>query len=119
MIKFGWGPFAEHDGKLSMTRLVAWMFAVTVCYAIIRMASQDHAHDMGWPFVALGICTLLAVPLQAFFRFLNSYIKTRPGAAMLNQVAKKIGDKVGIAVPDLVQPTPTTATINVHTPPEE
>src|SRR5688572_25550075 len=89
----------DGNGDWSMTRTVAWMFAVTMCYAIVRMATQDHAHDMGWPFVALGIVTLLAVPVQAFFKFFNSWMKTRPGTAFFKKVVEGVADKVGIQLP--------------------
>ena len=63
------GAFSEktHEGFIaSMTRVVALLFAVVYCAALLRYASVGQ--DIGWPFALLGIAVLLAVPLQALFR---------------------------------------------------
>jgi hypothetical protein len=48
--------------RVSMTRVVAFMFAVVACKAL-----WDGA-GIGWPFAWLATVTLLAVPLQALLR---------------------------------------------------
>lgn len=113
-LKWGWGPFGDavEPGKLSMTRLVAFMFAIVICDGIRIMARKDHLHDVGWPFVALGIVTLVAVPLQAFFKFFNTWLKTKPGAKLLEKLAERGASLIGIS-------SDPKTTVNVNSPPAE
>lgn len=92
----------------SMTRVVAFMFSVTVCYSIILMARGNHAHDIGWPFCAIAITTLLAVPLQLMFKLFQYWMNTSPGQKLL----KILMDKVNLGG---TTPAAPSATVNVGT----
>lgn len=93
----GWGPFDEKGDRSkapSMTRLVAFMFTVVYC-TVLLMSARTSATSMGWPFATLGIVTLLAVPLQALFRSLQSWLKTPSGKKVLDAIIAK----AAVAVP--------------------
>ena len=90
---------ADGSGEWSMTRVVAFMFAIVVCFGIARMGMQDQLHQVGWPFVALGVITLVAVPVQAMFRMIEQYLKSKPGAKLLEELIKKGAGMIGINVP--------------------
>jgi hypothetical protein len=82
-----------HDQpRLSMTRVVAMLFALTVCYAIVLYARAGK--DLVWPFVALGIVTLLAVPLQALAKYLQQWVASSPGQALLSACTTKLLGKL-------------------------
>lgn len=78
--------------RFSMTRLVALMFAATVCWAIVLYAKG--AHDLTWPFATVAIVTLLAVPLQALCKYLQQWLSTSPGQAVLASLAEKLTGKI-------------------------
>ena len=92
----GWGPFAEKgDGTKapSMTRLVAFLFTLVYC-ATLLISAKTSATSMGWPFAALGIVVILAVPLQALFRSLQSWLKTPSGKKVLDAIVAKAAASV-------------------------
>jgi len=86
------------DGSVvSMTRVVAFMFAIVVCFSIVAMAMRDKLDGMQWPFCALGIMTLLAVPVQSLFKVLVSWFKTKPGKALLDNLIERVVPGIGSA----------------------
>ena len=82
----------DKDGKQSwsMTRVVAFFAAVTLNYALVIMANKDHVHDIAWPFCVMYVITLLAVPVQALFKMVQTYLTTGPGQSLLKSVIEKI-----------------------------
>lgn len=91
-----WGPFEEKGDGLkgpSMTRLVAFMFAGVYC-ATLLVSARTSATSMGWPFAALGIVVLMAVPLQALFRTLQKWLATPPGQKILGAVLDRLSTTV-------------------------
>lgn len=52
-------------GGVSMTRCIAFGFAITHCIALLLLTFRGH--DIGWPMATLGVCNLLSVPLQRLF----------------------------------------------------
>lgn len=99
--------FKEKDNQAdvlhwSMTRVVAFLFALTYCWTLIRYALK--AVDIGWPFCALGIATLLAVPLQALFKYLQIWFTTSPGQKLLQTLLSKVSGAT------LTSPASTTKT---------
>lgn len=87
----GWGPFDEKgDGSKapSMTRIVAFLFTLVYC-ATLLISARSSATSMGWPFATLGIVVVLAVPLQALFRSLQSWLKTPSGKKVLDALIAK------------------------------
>jgi hypothetical protein len=79
--------FHDDDGQWSMTRTVAWIFALTYCYVLVLNAANSHL--MNWPFCVLGVVVLLAVPLQAFFRYLQLWFSSSPGQKLLGTLMEK------------------------------
>jgi hypothetical protein len=58
--------FAEKaGGGTSMTRCIAFAFALTHCLALLLLTFKGN--DIGWPMALLGVCNLLSVPLQRLF----------------------------------------------------
>lgn len=110
-----WGPFgdAAEPDKLSMTRIVAFMFAASICFGIVRMSIGGTLGAIGWPFCALGVVTLLAVPLQAFFKFFNTWLKTKPGNKLMAKIAERGAELIGVS-----PGATTTTTVNVDAAPE-
>lgn len=80
--------FHDDDGEWSMTRVVALLFALTYCLALARYALK--AHEISWPFCALGVVTLLAVPLQALFRYIQEWFSSSPGQKLLGALMAKV-----------------------------
>lgn len=96
--------FSEPDTdppKLSMTRTVAFLFTLTVCYALVVMARNNHAHDVGWPMCAIAIATLLAVPLQALCKYLQVWFTSSPGQSLLRSLLAKFQATATGAVPSI------------------
>jgi hypothetical protein len=94
--------FKEKDSEKgaahwSMTRVVAFLAAITLNYALIIMANKDHVHDIAWPFCLMYIVTLLAVPVQALFKMIQVYLTTSPGQTLLKSALKKVQES-GVAV---------------------
>jgi hypothetical protein len=108
---------ADGSGEWSMTRVVAFMFAIVVCLGIVRMGMQDHLHDVGWPFVALGVITLVAVPIQALFRMVEQYLRSKPGGKLLEELLKKGVSMIGIGAQQAGQGV--TVQTNVTTEPQD
>lgn len=75
------------DRHWSMTRTVAFMFAVTYCIALYHYAHA--AHDVTWPFTVLGIVIVLAVPLQALFVFLQTWLQSSPGQQLVQELIEE------------------------------
>jgi hypothetical protein len=101
--------FTEKQGSgapLSMTRVVAFLFAVTYCVTLYTYGKKAFA--INWPFAALGICTLLAVPLQAIFGWLQHWLASRPGNALLAKLVEKFLPGAGSTVASTVSSTVTT-----------
>jgi hypothetical protein len=97
--------FMEKDGTarpfFSMTRVVAFLFAITYCVVLYK--NENNAHLIGWPFCSLGVVIVLAVPLQALFKYLQVWFTSSPGQKLLRDLLAKISPSIG-------QPN-TTATI--------
>lgn len=93
---------------LSMTRVVAFLFAITYCLALHTYATKAFA--INWPFAAIGVCTLLAVPLQAIFTYLQQWLTTRPGSAMIEKLVDKFLPGSGAMVASTISSTVTTKT---------
>jgi hypothetical protein len=108
-----WQPltmFTERKeaGELSMTRVIAWMFAVTYCFVLVKNASNAHA--IGWPFCALGVVTVLAVPLQSLFKSLQRWVSTPPGKKAVEMLLSKLSSASLGAIPSTTATTVTTST---------
>jgi hypothetical protein len=80
--------FHDDDGAWSMTRVVAFVFALTYCAATFRYASGGK--EINWPWCALGVVTLLAVPLQALFRYIQEWFSSSPGQKLLGALMEKV-----------------------------
>ena len=78
----------EEKETWSMTRVVAFLFAGTYCYATVRYSMG--AKDINWPWCALGVVTLLAVPLQALFRYVQEWFSSSPGQKLLGALLEKV-----------------------------
>ena len=79
----------KEEGKAlhwSMTRVVAFLAAMTLNYAILVMAAKDHVHDIAWPFCVMYIVTLLAVPIMVMFKFLQVWFTSAPAKQLLKKV---------------------------------
>lgn len=108
--------FDDPDGGTSMTRVVAFMVAVVVCFGLVIVSLKDHFHDVGWPLASIVAVTLLAVPLQALFRALTAWLQSSEGKKLLQQIISKV-----TAAPLTIEPTEpdsapgavtTTTTVN-------
>lgn len=85
-----WGPFQEKgDPGVSMTRVVAFLFAVVFCTTLL-LSARTTATSMGWPFSTLGIVVVLAVPLQALFKSLQTWLATPPGKKLIGTLIEKV-----------------------------
>lgn len=83
--------YADGD-HLSMTRVVAFLFAVVFLASLGAYAYRGK--DIGWPFVTLGVVTLLAVPIQAIFAFLQQWVSSREGRDLLTTLTHKVEDSL-------------------------
>jgi len=73
-----------------MSRLIAFGFAVTYCYALTLVARNTGPSTiMGWPYACLGIVVVMAVPLQALFNTLQSWFASAPGKALIQTLIGK------------------------------
>lgn len=92
-----WGPFEEKPkgSGLSMSRVVAFLFTLTYCVTLLTRATVS---EMGWPFACLGIVVVMAVPLQALFKTLQSWLATPPGKKLLDIALTKIGGMAGASM---------------------
>src|SRR6185295_9925890 len=110
--------FSEKDGTargaFSMTRLVAFLFATTYCYVLIKNAA--NAHVIGWPFCTLGVVVVLAVPLQSLFKYLQVWFTSSPGQKLLHVLLAKVAPTLGALAPNTTATTETsTATTTTST----
>lgn len=80
--------FHDDDGAWSMTRTIAFVFAIVVSSAIIIYACK--VHEIGWPLTMLGISAMFAVPIQAFFRYLQEWFSSSPGQKLLGSLLSKV-----------------------------
>jgi hypothetical protein len=67
----------------SMTRVVAFISAVVLNGVMFTMAKNNHVHDIAWPFCAMYVVTLLAVPIQMLFKMVQAWLNTGPGHKLL------------------------------------
>lgn len=95
---------------VSMTRVIAALFAATYCYVLVR--NSANAHLIGWPFCVLGVVTLLAVPLQALFVYLQVWFTSSPGQKLLHELLAKVAPALA---PNTTATTATTATSTTTT----
>lgn len=98
---------AGNAAHWSMTRVVAFLAALTINYALITMSRKDHVHDIAWPFCVMYVVTLLAVPLQMMFKFLQVWFTSAPGKLLLKSVLDKVGVH-GISLNAPSMPSTTT-----------
>lgn len=105
-----YGPFEEKPAGsgISMSRLIAFLFALTFCPVLLLMARGGH--DIGWPLCALGVAILLAVPLQALFKTLQSWFATPPGKALFKAMVEKGMTALGAVASGTTVSTATTVT---------
>jgi hypothetical protein len=96
----------------SMTRVVAFLAALSMNFALITMAKKDHVHDIAWPFCFMYIVVLLAVPIQVMFKFLQAWFGTSPGQALLKQVLEEVKVR-GIGL--MSAPAASTSTVTTST----
>lgn len=88
-----WGPFEEKPkgSGISMTRVIAAMFAVTYCHSLLLVARASVPSTvMGWPFAALGIVIVLSIPIMALFKSLQSWLSTDPGKKFVTDLMTKV-----------------------------
>jgi hypothetical protein len=104
-----YGPFEEKPkgSGISMSRVIAFMFAVTYCYSLVLLARGGH-EPAGWPFACLGIVTVMVVPLQALFKTVQAWLASAPGKALLQKAIEKFA---GSVVPGLGTTLTTTSTV--------
>jgi hypothetical protein len=81
-------PDADGVRDWSMTRVVAFLFAMTYCIATVRYA--ENTKDINWPWCVLGVVTLLAVPLQALFRYIQEWFSSSPDQKLLGTLLEKV-----------------------------
>lgn len=74
----------------SMTRVVAFISALTINGTLSVMSYHNHVHDIAWPFCVMYVVTLLAVPLQMMFKFLQVWFTSAPGKQLLKSVLDKV-----------------------------
>jgi hypothetical protein len=99
----------------SMTRLVAFIFAVTYCFVMYKNAA--NAHLIGWPFCALGVVIVLAVPLQTLFKYLQTWFTSSPGQRLLRDLLAKFAPSLGLPANTTVRTETTAATTTTATTP--
>jgi hypothetical protein len=95
----------------SMTRVVAFLFALTYCAVLYK--NSNNFHILGWPACALGVATLLAVPIQAMCRALQSYLESSPGQRLLHVLLEKVSPSLAAGI--TTETTATTATATTTT----
>jgi hypothetical protein len=95
---------SDDNAPWSMTRVVAFMFAWGVLYALTLYATK--ATPINWPFAAVAGATILAVPLQSIFTWFREYLSTKSGRELADTLLHKAQDAVGLGML-------TTATIPI------
>jgi hypothetical protein len=116
--------FKEKDGdgkettSWSMTRVVAFLAALTLNSALIVMAHDNHAHDIAWPFAWMYIVTLMAIPIKELCKMIQTALNTAPGQKLLKTMVANTIAKVetsgltllggGAAVPAVLEAKITT-----------
>lgn len=103
----------------SMTRVIAFISAVTMNFALVTMARLNHVHDIAWPFCWMYVITLLAVPIMVMFKFLQVWFTTGPGQTLLKQVITRIEAAGGLSLPlpSIITPPSTTVETKVTSTP--
>ena len=81
-------PNADGSRDWSMTRVVAFIF--TVSYCGVLWWNHANAHLIGYPFMWLGVVTLLAVPIKMFLTYLQMWFSSSPGQAVVRMVLGKL-----------------------------
>jgi hypothetical protein len=113
-----WHPFAMFEEKpvgsgISMSRVIALMFAITYCYSLTLAARNNGPTTIvGWPYACLGIVVVMAVPLQALFKTLQSWFSTAPGKALIQTLVNK-------AATGIETKMTTTSTVNTDASPPQ
>ena len=80
---------------VSMSRVIALMFAITYCYSLTLAARNTGPTSIvGWPFSCLGIVVVMSIPLQSLFKTLQSWLATAPGKALIQTLVGKIGSGI-------------------------
>lgn len=97
---------AKEANPWSMTRVVAFMFAVTYCVTLYVYGTKAFA--INWPFAVLGVCTLGAVPLQGMLTYLQNWIASAPGRALTAKLLEKVIPGAGSTVASTVLSSITT-----------
>jgi hypothetical protein len=106
----------KEDGKAlhwSMTRVVAFIAAMTLNYALIVMSVHNHVHDIAWPFCVMYIVTLLAVPIMVLFKFLQALFASAPGKVLAKKVFDMLevqASKIGVGGSSVPSSTVTSTT---------
>lgn len=75
-----------------MTRVTAFAFAVVYLSALGTYAYR--AKEINWPFAVLGVVTLLAVPIQALFAYLQRWLVSQPGQELLATAVHKVEESI-------------------------
>lgn len=97
--------FREKHGATehwSMTRVVAFMFAVSVCHEL-----WNDSKDIGWPFCTVAVVTILAVPLQTLFQNLQHWFSSAQGKAVFSKLMEKVVPNVAQTIESKMTITPT------------
>lgn len=105
--------FEEWDGYTSMTRVVAWIFAVVLSISLLVLAFRDHLHEAGWPVAAMVVACIFAVPVQALFKALVEWSKTHAGKKLLDKLISKVSGSDSLTISS---DSPTISTQTTVTP---
>ena len=97
-------------------RGVAFLFTVTYCAVLWRNAANFHS--LGWPACALGVVVVLAVPLQALFKNLQTWVQSPPGKKLVTALLTKLETTVLGGVTSTASSTTETSTTTTAPAPE-
>src|SRR5690348_1332576 len=95
----------QDDAPWSMTRVVDFLFALAYLSALETFAFRGK--EINWPFAALGVMVLLAVPVQALLSFLGQWIASREGRDLLTTAVHKIEESILNGPSTAPAPTPS------------
>lgn len=105
--------FEEWDGYTSMTRVIAWIFAIVLSISLLVLAFRDHLHEVGWPVAAMVVACIFAVPLQALFKALAEWSKSHAGKKLLDKLISKVSGSDSLTISS---DSPTISTQTTVTP---
>jgi drug/metabolite transporter (DMT)-like permease len=94
------------NAPFSMTRVVAFLF--TLVFLLTLWTYANKAIPINWPFATLGCVVLLAIPIQAIFAYLQKYIETKSGRALLDKLVQNFVPAASSTVASTVSSTVTT-----------